>query len=516
MSWDKERSNARVADHDFAEFEVSVADLSRTMDFHNLSTKDVRRVQGVHIYVDMPDFHAAVKDADGDPNLQKELLRAASVLRKLQRDALKDLEVAPVQTQAARIHALVFRPYDDEAERARVALAAAVTMKSILAQVVNPVFPEMRNLRPSIGIAGGQSYIANVGFRGDRELIALGTCANLAAKALGAEGTLTVSKDVWSLLAAEIQEHFERSRTISGIQTFQAEEIDGERGVALQSALAVEFNVDKWIGRAEKYRSQLDLDDMSISEPRKMIDLEELTERNSKSAMAVAIYADLDGFTKYVQDAEADGEIVGLVRILHMIRHELHAVIKQDYPGVVLQHQGDRTFAILHLHSDEGTKPLGRKGLALAIGLQSSMVDVINERLGDRKDIHLAVGMDLGRVLVSRLGKKGSREVICLGTTVTCAERLQLLSSGGDIRISDEIHEGIQDETLRNRFKRHEESNSFVARSLTFKQLDMLQEEAAARQDTLSATAEGKRIHLRTRERPESQRTVIPKPWRSA
>ena len=88
MGWNEERSRQRVKDSDFHDFEVDVQDLRRTMDFRNLGTKDVRRAEGVHLYVDVPGFHGAVADAGNDKQKQKKLVRAASVLRKVQRDLM--------------------------------------------------------------------------------------------------------------------------------------------------------------------------------------------------------------------------------------------------------------------------------------------------------------------------------------------------------------------------------------------------------------------------------------------
>jgi hypothetical protein len=113
MGWDEQRAKQRVADHDFSEFEVNVADLSREMDFHRLGTKDVRRAKGAHLYADVPNFHQAAADARSDNQKLKKLVRAASVLRRVQADLLKEGDIGTLQLQAARLHCLVYKPYDD-------------------------------------------------------------------------------------------------------------------------------------------------------------------------------------------------------------------------------------------------------------------------------------------------------------------------------------------------------------------------------------------------------------------
>jgi hypothetical protein len=111
MVWDEERVRQRVANHDFSDLEVNVADLSRQMDFHRLGTKDVRRVHGAHLYADVSNFHQAVADVGGDVQRLKKLLRAASVLRRVQGDLLTAHEIGSLQLQAARLHCIVYKPY---------------------------------------------------------------------------------------------------------------------------------------------------------------------------------------------------------------------------------------------------------------------------------------------------------------------------------------------------------------------------------------------------------------------
>jgi class 3 adenylate cyclase len=514
MAWNEERSKKRVAENDFSEYEVNVADLSKTMDFHNLGTQDVRRVEGVHVYADVRNFHTAVEDAGADKTKQRKLLRAASVLRRVQGDLLDENEVEPIQHQSARLHCLNFKPYDDGTRRALQAVETAVTLNSYLYDVFNGVFADVRDFAGAIGIAAGTSYVANIGFRGDRELICLGTCANLGAKVINGRDTITITDEVYNLLPACLQEHFRKSRTVAGIATYQAEGLRWSRYADLADELCVEFNPERLTKTTEEYRDALPLSEMEISEAEALIDTETLTERNSKRTSAVAIFADLDGFTRYVQEADEDGKVVSLVRTLHMIRHEFHAIAEQDYPGLVLQHQGDRTFAIVHMPPGDNLQKRCGNALDVAIGIQSSMGHVLNERLGDRKDIHVAVGLDVGTTLVTRLGKKGRRVVMCLGPSVTSAERLQLRSAGRQIRISKAVYDTIGSELLREQFS-DDENGAYVAEGLTFPRLDEMEEEQAARTGSLGAAVEAGRIAIKVSAGDQPRPWGNAKPWSS-
>src|ERR1700677_654803 len=114
MGWNEERSRQRVTDNDFHDFEVDVQDLRRTMDFRNLGTKDVRRVDGVHLYVDVPSFHQAASDAGNDTQKQRKLIRAARVLRKGPGDFLEQDDIGEIQRQTVRLQALTYKPYHSD------------------------------------------------------------------------------------------------------------------------------------------------------------------------------------------------------------------------------------------------------------------------------------------------------------------------------------------------------------------------------------------------------------------
>ena len=245
------------------------------------------------------------------------------------------------------------------------------------------------------------------------------------------------------------------------------------------------------------------------------MDVSNLTERNCKRIKAITFYADLDGFTRYVQEAETDEKVISLIRQFNMIRAEFQSVCDSDFDGLPLQHRGDCILGIMHLPSgkDEHSERC-QDAVDLAIGLQSSMEHVLNEHLTDREDIHVAVGMDVGKVIVSRLGKKGERISICFGPEVTEAERLQTISSAKEIRIATEIYEQLDDEDVTEEFKKR--GSAYVATNLTFPKLDEKKEEKAAEAGTLGACVNDGRVNVSTAATTQtSQPWHNSKPWRS-
>ncbi|TWU16694.1 adenylate/guanylate cyclase domain-containing protein [Allorhodopirellula heiligendammensis] len=147
-------------------------------------------------------------------------------------------------------------------------------------------------------------------------------------------------------------------------------------------------------------------------------------------------------------------------------------------------------------------------------GIQSSMEDVLNEHLGDRTNIHVAVGVDVGKAIVTRLGVHGQRITMCFGRESTEAERLQRISVAKQIRISAEVYDELDDDDLRDEFTKS--GKAYVATGLTFGKLDDKQEESAAKADLLRAEARDGRVLVTTKASEATERGVATKPWSKA
>jgi class 3 adenylate cyclase len=364
------------------------------------------------------------------------------------------------------------------------------------------------------GLSGGPSYIANIGKHGERELISLGKCANLAAKCLGKTDTITITKDVYDVLPNSLKELFTKGSVVSGVQSYRSTGLRWSEYPELAEELGVKWNEGRWRKKTEEYRDDLPLDEIEISEALALIDLESLTERKCKRTAAVAFFADLDGFTRYVQEAEDDDKVVSLIRQFHMIRAEFQSVIADDYEGLVIQHRGDCTLAILHMPcGDDKHSKRCKEAVDVAIGLQSSMERVLNAHLPDRKDIHVAVGLDVGKAFVTRLGKKGRRIGICFGPEVSVAEALQRSTGAKKIRISEAIYEELDDEDLKSEFV--QDGDTYVATNLTFPRLDRIREERAANDGSLGAAVKAGGIVVTSKASPATGAWQNSQPWRS-
>lgn len=506
MGWNLDVSTKRVRQRAEAckASDYTVVDLTRERDFYKLSPTTICRVKGTHIYADVKNSHLLVAEAGNDKHEQKKLVRGLSVLRRMQGELADEQDVGQIQMQGARFHGMCHKPYDgekvdNEADRATCAVIFAVSAQSYLYDVFNTVFDDLKNFGGAVGIDSGRFLVANIGVLGDRELISLGSAANIAAKGIGESGTIKVTKRVFDLLPTALQEHFSEAEDVANVKTYQASGLRWKAVPDLARKLGVVFDHEKWKQRTQDAKDRLVLSGMDVSGVEAPIDREALSESNSKRFDAAPFYADLDGFTSCVQAAEKDDDVKSLVRVFHLIRQEFQSVIESDYNGLAVQHQGDCVLGLGYLPSgNDNDDRRRRKALDIAIGLQSSMEHVLNAYVGQR-DFHVAIGIDAGKVLLTRLGKKGERELVALSLPVDHAQRLQKRSDGNEIRVSGEVYDAITDEVIKAEFEKN--GNSYVSTGLTFPRLDDLNEkheEKAAARGSLGVTASGAGFYVNT------------------
>jgi class 3 adenylate cyclase len=186
---------------------------------------------------------------------------------------------------------------------------------------------------------------------------------------------------------------------------------------------------------------------------------------NNRRVLAASLFADLSGYTRFIEHAEQTHAQEAALRLLHMIRREMSSVVQEDYAGLHIQFQGDRIQGLFHIpRNDE--RAIALQVVSAAIGLQSSMEGTLKACLPEAKPLHLAIGVDIGETLVSRLGVRRHRDAICLGQAVERAAELEEACSAGQIGISRRVYEALP-ERMRRCF--HEQGNGqrFVASAAT-------------------------------------------------
>ncbi|MDH5581923.1 MAG: hypothetical protein OEY33_08435, partial [Bdellovibrionales bacterium] len=483
MGWNGKNSRDRIKERDFKSREISLKDLTKEMDLTNLGPKDVRRVNGAHIYIDTPNFHELVWKCRDDKSKQKKLIRALNTLQRVWSDICKDTDLVSIQIQSSRLHLICYKPYDNFSKIVEVAVSASLDFITYIYEIFNKSFGELDNFRCSAGVAFGEFLVCNIGAKGNRELLSIGSPANMGAKILNGSRNVTLTKEAYDLLPDDLKKLFS-SKTIRGYKVYKLPSATWDnQSNEIRDKYCSNYNNDSLKGITEDYKASIKLDDIDIAGINEKICFDSLTEKNCKRFHSSNLFADLDGFTKLIQEAEDDAQVKELVRIFHGVRAELQSVI-QDFSGTVVSHRGDcviGTFSCPTGKEDKNSRI--KNSIEAAIGINSSMV-LLNEYFSEYKNLKIAIGMDEGLTIATRLGKQGQKENIIIGTSVIAAETVQQFYTEGDFTsISKNCFEKIEDENVKGYFDKKAEGH-YSAKSLTFSKLN---------DETKKSASEGRR-----------------------
>lgn len=459
MSWNYQTSFERIQKYLGDLGEIQVEKLVRDADLYTLLTPtNCRQIYGAHVYVDVPNFALVASHAEGED--YRRVIQAIHLYHREVARIVEDPEIfdgVRIHFQSPKLHALFFRPIDSSEQLAAKAVLLQIALRHFMANVFNPTFPLLPNLTIAGGADLGNAIGTKNGMAGDRELLFLGAPANYAAKIVGEPGQINLTGQVFSALPPKLRDLCsplqEGLYQIGATNSVRIAELLEEFGIGWDSTDSAE--------RLENDKRLFPLKNIEYSEADSLIDLDGLSITNNKRVRAASLFADVSGFTKYIDAAQTADDKKRALRIFHVIRKEMAEVVKHDFSGLRIQYQGDRVQALFHLPKNDGAAFL-KKAVETAAGLQSSMEYTLKQCLPDAGPLALAIGIDLDVTLVSKIGTRGQRDRICIGTGVEDAVRAQEKSNGGEVSLTPRAFQ-LLDGLFQPQFTLDKTRNLYVA-----------------------------------------------------
>jgi class 3 adenylate cyclase len=396
-----------------------------------------------------------------------ELLRRVHLhARELTKVCESDFDAAKVHFQGPKLHAVVYRPIDDDEAILRCAFALAAAARRTVEEICNDLF-DGEAWEVAAGIDIGDTVATKNNLRGDRELLFLGRAANMAAKIIS-EGIL-VTKEVADAAPADLAGFLTQTTTDAYALDLPDDELD-----ALVEDQGWDWSLEGSRARVEEAMEKCPPDRVKVSEATGEIDKTKLGLANSKQVTGVSLFADVDGFTAYVDEAAAtDEDLVEAIQAYHVIRSEMRYVAVEDYGALRIQYAGDRMQAIAFLPIDDEAA-ISHTAVETATGLHASVKHTLPVVLDDAVR-PIAIGEALGTALISRLGEHGQPDVICIGPATEAAVRYQQALKGRETGISGELRDQLPDD-LAAKFRWRAAAGCYVATDLTADKLDRLKE----------------------------------------
>lgn len=351
-----------------------------------------------------------------------------------------------VDYHGARLHAVVIDPAGAEGLDDRIATALALAEEMMgLARVAGAAFlPGMGlKLRFRVGIDVGPCVAINSGRRDEREPMFIGPAANHAAKlaAGDAEGIY---------LSDQIRAHFGLRRALTLNEEKAAPAVTAELDAMRRCLTGVRDSNLLTSQRLKDWRTDLALQRDAIvgpegfsfhqhTPPLRSISYEELMPSRSIRMQLVSLFADIDGYTAYIDRAMASGRLAEAVRLLHIVRSEFNAVMQDDFNGRKLRFIGDAIHGLLADGTSRETDLEASVSLAArCAGALRSSFELCQEMVPGGRELGLAIGFELGVTPVSRIGIRGGRSVrVASSLTVRAAEACERECRGTETMIGE-------------------------------------------------------------------------------
>ncbi|ODS90375.1 MAG: transcriptional regulator [Comamonas sp. SCN 65-56] len=435
-SWKEDRAKERIEMRFEEVRRVEIVDYKRDMSLECIPAKKAYRMDAVHLYIDIVNLDEILTctSVEGETCHKRTLRFLNQHYRAVHRIILKT-DAIRVDFHNQRLHAVVAKPYGEDSERDRVAHAVAIAQLAadVLAETGDDD-AQIPNAKVRVGIDSGRALVVNNGRRGGREPLFLGHPANHAAKCASAgtaEGIYltNTARAVMGFPVLATGKDRTTALTADQIDTCVTE---ADLGVSKEQIIKV------W--REEQEETPIGSIDFSRpTPPLSNLDFDLLSVSKTKRFEGVSVYADVDGFSAYV-DKHLDDNPEDLVRTLHVIRSELDAVTHKDFSGRRLRFIGD----CLHGLTLEGTAQTTEVEATISTAtlcagaLRSSFACAIahlHDEGVDTDDLGLAIGFELGPLSVTRLGMKGSMLRCATGRAILKSEEEQRRCTGTETAI---------------------------------------------------------------------------------
>jgi class 3 adenylate cyclase len=448
--WKAERAQERIEKQFEQVREVKVVDYAKDMSLENIPVNKAYRMHAAHLYADILNLDEILGTTDTEgTTCHKRTLRFLNLHYRAVERILNKSDTRRVDFHNQRLHCVVAKPYDDERSRVSRAVAIGNMIRQVLSETgkIDDMIP---NAKVRIGIDTGMALVVNNGRRGGREPLFLGKPANVAAKCAAAgrsSGIFLANQARLAIGLSALENGSDRTTPLT------SDEIAG-----CEKEAKLDFTKESIIKEWNKEQEDSPIGEVEFSRPTpplRNLDIQALSLANSKRFEGCSVYADIDGFTAYVDDhIEDDDDAKDVVRVLHVLRSELDQVVSADFSGRRVRFVGDCIHGLLlegTAHNTDEEETVSTAVLC-AGGLRSSFDTALKtlEKEGvEVGSLGFAIGVDFGPISVSRLGIKGTKVRCAIGRNVLQSEAEQQRCGGEQTAIGqgayDVASEAVQD-----------------------------------------------------------------------
>ncbi len=464
MPWSESRALERIARHRASAPETAVSDFTDYMRARRAVADQARALgatpqrewyvppnrgvttHGVHIYANLLSYNDRLVEQGRETE--------ASHARALQLlhfhysacDLLTQaFDIQRVDFHGGRLHAVALTPEgaDREGERIAKALAFAAAFREMVDRAGRRYGTDFQT-DVRIGIDSGPAVAVNSGRASEPEPLFIGAPANHAAKlADGDEPGIFLSP------------RLEQART--GMRPLAAVRFADDAATRMLRE-TVDIRKQRKSARGpldEAYNTFVEGQDRLLKAhdgvrpaeftfhyrqpPLRSVNFVDHPPSNSIRLSLASVFADLDGFTAYVDAAIASGRVAEAVSNLHVLRAEMAAVLQEDFGGRKIRFIGDCLHGVIAVGNARETNAMDTiKEAVLATAAIRSSFELCRAQLPGIAALGIAIGIEYGPTPLCRLGLRGDSSVRCSSSKATCvSEAAQAACDGAETAIGE-------------------------------------------------------------------------------
>lgn len=434
MSWNEARSRKRIQEHlkTVPQFDDNVTLAKHVRDMaedrglmSRLPTTRAFVVEGAHLYGQLLDFDRLVADQNNEEteDSHRNVLRFLDMHYRLWDSIVDNDDADRIDYHGARLHAIVTSPEGDPRGQTERAVALAAKLNEATKRIAAAYgFPA----RIRFGIDQGKCVAMTTGRAHEKDTLFFGAPANHAAKLAAArdEEGIYVAPGAQTVVGSSASR-----KTHTGDMAFD------ERFIAQASQRHRFERLDEAVGRltAEARQERLFIFHRATP-PLSAVKFSQLSPAYSLRMGMASLFADIDGFTAFVDTAIRTGSngIKHAASAIHVIREELNDVLTQDSEGKRVRFIGDCIHGVLAAGRLKDDPPVAiDETIMCASGMKDSFL-LCQEIVGGIDSLGLAIGIEYGPVPLTRIGLRGEDSVRCAaGRAVVVSERIQQSLDGG-------------------------------------------------------------------------------------
>ena len=362
----------------------------------------MQKFEGIQFYVNVANFNEVVIDEETKNGKVNHSIHALdtffSGIESFGKKNFSEKFVIEKIT-GARLHMYVV----DDVNEAYEIVEEVVKFAGDLSRYLNNDIAKYKTLlefKIQAGACFGSFYSFEFKRQNANEETTIGYAANYAAKLQGLcnMGDIAVSSNIFDTFNTEKKNKYVK-HTSSKVQKY-GEDCYYEMPI---SKLTGSIDYSESLIASKDYANKVNLTDMMFRKPTKSVVFDELSKKECKEIEGIPLFADVRGFT-----SQFDNDDTNLEEMAVKTQNILTTMYDQvtENHGIHVQFQGDREFALFHNYT-------GYECLLDAVKAGLKMIDTVQTY-----GVSIGVGESFGKMFATRIGARGEKDYLLIGTTV--------------------------------------------------------------------------------------------------